>query len=59
MPLVFACLVFRPGQWQLVHYGRWRRGLAWAMPAWSGLGSAGGVWPGCGRMSAWAGAECL
>jgi hypothetical protein len=30
-----------------------------ALAAWSGLGGAGGVRPGCGGMSAWAGAECL
>jgi hypothetical protein len=38
--LVLAWLVFRPDRWQRVHYGRWRRGLAWAVPAASGLAVA-------------------
>jgi len=38
--LVLAWLVFRPGRWQRVHYGHWRRGLAWAVPTASGLAVA-------------------
>jgi hypothetical protein len=37
-----------PGGGSVVQYGRWRRGLAWVVPAAFGLGGTGGVRPGCG-----------
>jgi len=42
--------------WLVFRLSRWQRGPVRALAAWSGLGGAGGVQPGCGRMSTWAGA---